>query len=136
MRQYVSYNLDDLGTLTAPDHARDYLENVSGSKISRDWNEFIKEFDDYPKELEELGAPNSVESYIIPFERGSKGPDTMVEVVEIFDFGNQIYISGEGRYLENTRSILDSENPKRESSSQVMRHGLIESWEKIKNSLG
>lgn len=135
MREYASYTLDELGALTAPEHARDYLENVSGSTITRDWDEFIGEFESYPQEFEELSDPNSIESYIIPFERNLPGPDTGIEVVEIFDFGNEIYVSGEGNYLEKTKSILESENPKRESSSQVMKHSLIESWEKIKQSL-
>ena len=136
MREYASYNLDELGTPTAPKHARDYLETVSDRNVPREWEEVLDETRNHPPVFDEIDQPNSIERYVVTYEHGTVGPGYGIDVVDIIDATDQIVVSGEYKYFKEAQEILESENPGRKSSSKLMEDDFLETWEIMKNKLG
>lgn len=136
MRRSKAYTMDEMGSLTALHHAQNYLGSISGRSIPLDEDDMEDSIDRTPERILEADTLNSAESYIIPYRRPGAGPETGIEVIDLYDTGEEIVVSGEGRYMDNVERILESDNPSMTSSKEIFSHRLQEGLQEVKTRLG
>lgn len=136
MREAKVYDLDELGSQTALHHARRYIGDISGSSIPLEEEDIDNHLREIPETVLESDVLNSADSYIITYRRSEPGPDIEAEIVEFYDLGDRIVVSGEGDYLRNVEEIIESENPASKASREKFDHKVKEGLKGVKARLG
>lgn len=136
MRESRSYEIGELRSQTALSHAHRYLSQISGKNISLDEDDLEDSMRETPETVLQSDVLNSAESYFITYRRTDPGPEIGVEIVDVYDIGDEIVVSGEGRYLENVEQIMESGNPSRKSSTEAFDHRVREGLKNVKAQLG
>lgn len=136
MRENVSYRLDEMENPVAFQHVQDYLEEVSSDEQPLEEEDFESDMREIPEEVLEADLLNSARAYMIGYEHLGSGPNSRVEVVEFYDVGDKIVLSGEGQYLESAREIMGSERPRVQKSKEVLRDKVDNGLKGVANRLG
>lgn len=136
MRDNRSYDLEEMGSPTASHHVQSYLRSVSSDMIPLDEDDLERDMRETPDEVLEADTLNSAESYLITYRNSGTGPEVGSEVVEFYDIGDEVVISGEGKYFQSVKDIMQSENPSRTSSREALNHKVSEGLETVKARLG
>ncbi|WP_414838146.1 hypothetical protein ACK3SF_01970 [Candidatus Nanosalina sp. VS9-1] len=136
MRETVAFELEDIGNPVAFYHVQAYLDEIAYDSRPLDEDDFDSDMREVPEKVLEADLLNSARSYIINYSHVGVGPDTRSEVVEFYDIGDEVVVSGEGRYLEDAREILDSENPGSRKTKKLLHHKIDQGLKGVANRLG
>lgn len=130
------YDLEELSTPVAFQHVQDYLEEVSSKERPLEEEDFENDMSETPEEVLESDFLNSARAYMIGYQHVGSGPNNRAEVVEFYDIGDKIVLSGEGKYLESAREIMESERPGIQKSKDILSDKVDQGLKGVANRLG